>query len=52
MSGQCGPTLLTITTPTTIYLVAKATFSLGSIVAYGTLNALILIGTGHNLVVS
>jgi hypothetical protein len=52
ISEQCGPTLLTLTTPTTVYLVAKANFSLGSIVAYGTLNALILIGAGHNLVIS
>lgn len=35
-----GPTLLTIAATTTLYLVAQATFSAGSVSAYGTLNAM------------
>jgi hypothetical protein len=35
-----GPTLLTIAATTTLFLVAQATFSAGTVSAYGTLNAL------------
>jgi hypothetical protein len=37
---DCGPTLLTIASTTTLFLVTQATFSAGTIAAYGTLNAL------------
>jgi hypothetical protein len=49
---QCGPTLLTLASASQVYLVARAAFSLGSINAYGTLNALPVVGTGFNLIMS
>jgi hypothetical protein len=42
LNDIAGPTVLTITVTTTIYLVAQATFSAGTVTAYGTLNALLL----------
>jgi hypothetical protein len=35
-----GPTILTIASTTTLYLVAEATFSAGTCAGYGTLNAI------------
>lgn len=37
-----GPTILTIAVTTTLFLVAQATFSAGTITAYGTLNAVLI----------
>lgn len=51
-SLQCGPTLLTLTAAATLYLCARATFTLGACTAYGTLAALPILGLGHNLVCS
>jgi len=39
-SVTAGPTTLTIAATTTLYLVAQATFSAGTVSGYGTLNAI------------
>jgi hypothetical protein len=52
MSQQCGPTVLTLTAAATLYLVAEATFSMGTVSASGTLSALLIVGAGHNLIIS
>jgi hypothetical protein len=52
ISQQCGPTILTLAARTTVYLVAQAKFSLGTITACGTLCAIPIIGAGHNLLMS
>jgi hypothetical protein len=40
ITDTVGPTILTIAVATTLYLVAQATFSAGTISAFGTLNAM------------
>lgn len=52
VSQQCGPTILTLAAATTVYLVARATFSIGAVTAYGTLTAIPVVGAGFNLVSS
>lgn len=52
VSQQCGPTLLTLAVATTVYLVARATFSIGTVTAFGTLTAIPVLGAGFNLVAS
>lgn len=42
LTDTAGPTVLTITVTTTVYLVAQATFSAGTVTAYGTLNAILI----------
>jgi hypothetical protein len=39
---DCGPTIVTLSATTTIYLNALATFSAGSATAYGTLSAVLI----------
>jgi hypothetical protein len=51
-SQQCGPTVLTLTVPSTLYLVAAASFSIGSVSVMGTIGALATLGAGHNLLLS
>jgi hypothetical protein len=48
-SVECGPTMLTLVAPTTVYLCAKTTFSLGSMTAYGTLSILPMLGASFDL---
>jgi hypothetical protein len=42
LTDQAGPTIVTLASTTTIFLVAQATFSAGSMTAYGTLSALLI----------
>jgi hypothetical protein len=41
-TGDVGPTIATLAAPTTIFLVAQATFSAGTMTAFGTLSALLI----------
>jgi len=52
ISIQCGPTLLSLSAPATLYLCASSAFTVGTITAFGTLSALQLTGASHNLVMS
>lgn len=52
VSSQCGPTLLALAVPTTVYLCAKGTFSVGTCSAFVSLTALPVLGTGFNLIAS
>jgi hypothetical protein len=40
VTADCGPTRLVIAATTTLFLVTQATFSAGTVAAYGTLNAM------------
>jgi hypothetical protein len=51
-SLSCGPVSLVVAVPTTVYLVAQATFSVGSMTAFGTIYALPILGSGYNLIAS
>jgi hypothetical protein len=42
LNDTAGPTILTIAATTTLYLVAQATFSAGTVTAYGTLSAILM----------
>jgi len=49
---QCGATVLTLASPTTGYLVARATFSVGGVTAYGSLFVSPAMGAGFNMISS
>jgi hypothetical protein len=40
LNDIAGPTVVTLAVTTTVYLVAQATFSAGTVTAYGTLNTM------------
>jgi hypothetical protein len=42
VTDGCGPTIVTLAVATTVYLVAQATFSAGTVSAFGTLNAMLV----------
>jgi hypothetical protein len=42
LTDGCGPTIVTLAAATTVYLVAQATFSAGTVSAFGTLNAMLV----------
>jgi hypothetical protein len=42
LNDTAGPTIVTLAATTTIYLVAQATFSAGTVTAYGTLSAILM----------
>jgi hypothetical protein len=42
LTDQAGPTIVTLGSTTTVFLVAQATFSAGTMTAYGTLTALLI----------
>lgn len=42
LTENAGPTIVTLGSTTTVFLVAQATFSAGSMTAFGTLNALLI----------